>query len=581
MFFNKFLSRVKISHKVLFLIVAGLTVLLSFTGWTIMAGKSQIRTLEEIYSQKVRPLDDLRKIQLLFREIEYRMVGVVGDMVAPIGAGEHLKNSLKNIDATWAGVRTAVTDDMAADKESFEKNYNGFKTEVATGLLKAYFEGNTGEVMDLSDKWLDFKPPLFKTIDKMAEAQEKSVLTFYKEKEAFVTRVNMIVLGVCAVVSVVFLALAVFIIRSINGSIKAVVEVTGNVAGGDLTHSVNLDTKDEMGMMALEFNAMLKNLVEAFSKFTSGANMVFSEAERLSGLADSLSKGTMAQKTEAERVAVASTEMSQTIIEVAKNSSEAAEASMGSFRAANEGKEVVRSTVDSINRLVVNVGRAAEAIEKSRKSSVEIGEIVTVIQDVSDQTNLLALNAAIEAARAGEHGRGFAVVADEVRKLADKTTKATKDIADKIKYIQEGIKGSVAIMETGKSLGNDAVSSVSKAEDALQKIVNTSNIVTDMVQRIATATEQQSIAAENVTQSIDNIAEIVKDTSRLSKEVDGSANELLAVAEDLRDHVRRFKTGVKMSQDGDADPEEAGGAHGSGLHGEERPALEHGRAVGG
>ncbi|MEK7773038.1 MAG: methyl-accepting chemotaxis protein, partial [Deltaproteobacteria bacterium] len=510
---------------------------------TILTGRNQIQTLKEIYDDKVKPLDELRSIQLLFREMEYRMAGVAADMVAPIGSGVHLKNSLKEIDVLWNDARPSVSGDLSKERDDFEKAYNGFKKDIAGQLQKAYMEGDTKKVVALSDEWLSFKPGIFKSIDKMAEAQAKSVLDFYKEKKALISRVNMIVFGVCIVVSVIYLASASIIIRSVNSSIKAVVDVASLVAGGDLTHKVELKANDEMGMMATELNIMLGNLVEAFDKFTKGINTVFSQVEKLSDLSASLTRGSENQKSQTDRVSVASTEMAQTIIEMARVATDAASATKGSFEAASEGKKIVNRTVESIGKLVENVGNASSAIEESRVRSLEIGDIVTVIQDVSDQTNLLALNAAIEAARAGEHGRGFAVVADEVKKLADKTTKATKDIAEKIRAIQTGIKGSVAVMDTGKSLAGQAVVTVKTAEDALEKIVKTSDTVMDMVQKIASSTEEQSIAAENVNESIENIAGIINETTKLAEEVGASANELLAVAEGLRNHVQRFRTG--------------------------------------
>ncbi len=101
-------------------------------------------------------------------------------------------------------------------------------------------------------------------------------------------------------------------------------------------------------------------------------------------------------------------------------------------------------TIEGMNRIAQVVQESAKTIQELAKSSDQIGEIIGVIDDIADQTNLLALNAAIEAARAGEQGRGFAVVADEVRKLAERTTKATKEITDMIKGIQNDTKGAVA-----------------------------------------------------------------------------------------------------------------------------------------
>jgi methyl-accepting chemotaxis protein len=538
-----FLKRMKISHKVLLLIVSGLVVFVSSTVWTVTAGRDQINTLEEIYVRKVRPLDSLRKIQLLFRELEYRMVGVSADIVAPIGSGEHLKNSLKEIDEIWDGVKPTLPAELDAEKESFERGYAGFKRDVAPGLQSAYFNEDIKSAGRLGEEWLAFKPLIFRSIDKMAAAHESSAGNYYKEKGAFVTRVNIIVVLASSGVIVIFLALGFIIIRSISGSISTVVEAAAHVAAGDLTRPMTLDTRDEMGTMAAELNQMLGNLRDSFNVFTVMSNTIFDQVERLSESSESLIKGGEQQEMRSEQVVVAATEMTETITEMAKNATDTSNETKTAFEAARAGKEVINQTLDHTMKLARSVKEASESIEGLSRSSQEIGDIVAVIRDISDQTNLLALNAAIEAARAGDQGRGFAVVADEVRKLAEKTKKATEDIALRIKAIQEKTRDSVAVMETGKGLTGEVLSLVNKADGVLQKIVETSDKTMNMVSRIATATEEQSIAAENVSQSMVHIAEIINETKKLSERIKGSANELLVVAEGLTQQTRRFKTG--------------------------------------
>lgn len=538
-----FLRGIKISHKILFVIISGLVVFAILTLETFMIGKEQINTLEVIYEQKVKPLDNLRKIQLIFREIEYRMAGVAADIVAPIGSGEHLKQSLKDIEILWNNTEKSITDSkLLKAKKTFEKGYNGFKGMVPE-LQKAYFDEKIGKVEDLYDKWLDFKPLIFKSIDAMAEAQEKSVNTYYRQGRQFVYRTNRFVFIISTMIGLVFLISALLIIRSINRPIRIVVKAAKQVAGGDLTYRINLDSKDEMGTMASELNRMLIDLRNTFSKIAQGINTVSSNAERLSNSSESLLSGTEQQRAQVDQVLAASTEMSQTILDIAKNASEASEAARESSSMAGEGKKVVCQAVDSIMRLVDSVSDTSKTIEKLGTSSKEIDEIISVIQDIADLTNLLALNAAIEAARVGEQGRGFAVVADEVKKLAEKTAKATEEIAEKIRAIQRGTEDSMSVMERGKSLTDEAVSTARKAGDALQKIAENSDRVMDMVQRIATATEQQSSAAEEVSQSMEHAAEVINGTVQLSEEVKLSANELSSVGQELRNRVRRFKTG--------------------------------------
>jgi len=233
--------------------------------------------------------------------------------------------------------------------------------------------------------------------------------------------------------------------------------------------------------------------------------------------------------------------MSATVIEVAKNSQGASEASDDTQQIAVQGGDVVKRAVDGMMAVADTVRESAATVEALGKSSDEIGAIISVINDIADQTNLLALNAAIEAARAGEQGRGFAVVADEVRKLAEKTTKATKEIADMIKTIQGDTKGAMSSMHEGTKQVEEGVQLASEAGESLQQIVSSVDRVTDMVRQIATAAEEQSATTEEISTNITSIATVTTENADGVKQVSAASDDLAKIAEELKDIVSRFK----------------------------------------
>jgi methyl-accepting chemotaxis protein len=262
---------------------------------------------------------------------------------------------------------------------------------------------------------------------------------------------------------------------------------------------------------------------------------------KMSESSDVLLNDSEMQSIQINQIVSSSSEMSQSIIDVARNTSEASEATRDSTDLARKGKEVVESTIEGIMKLVKSLENVSETIEGLGMRSTEIGEIITVIEDIADQTNLLALNAAIEAARAGEFGRGFAVVADEVRKLAEKTSGATGEIAEKVNMIQSATGNAITAIQEGKVHGNEAVHAASNAGESLQSIVHGSDQVMDMVQRIASATDQQSSAAEEVSQSMEEFATVIGRSAKLSKDVRSAAEELKKVATSLTGQISLFK----------------------------------------
>jgi methyl-accepting chemotaxis protein len=545
------ISRIKIRDKILFLAIVGIAVLVFFTTCVVIMGKNQIAALESMYTENVVPLDKLRKIQLIFRETEFRMAGVMTDMIDGTAAVNHLKSSIKEVDSLWEDVKPVLSsEELIAERDKFDRGYKGYKGmagNLERAYMKVFNDKDTGPMKEVYDEWLEFKGLIFKSIDKMVEIQASLANESHVNRKKLINWVISIVIigSVCMIVLFTFTSIVT--IRSIVGSINTVVESAKEVAKGDLTCTIPLNSRDEMGVMAGELNTMLTKLNKAFSAVKNEAERIYKNAEGLSEVSEYLMTGTNEQKVQVEQIATATNEMSQTIIEMSKNALDASDITKQSFDSATKGREVSEQTKASISKLVSSVTKASEAIAVLGKSSDEIGEIVSVIKDIADQTNLLALNAAIEAARAGDHGRGFAVVADEVKKLADRTSKATEEIAGKIQANQKETKEVILSMKQGKSVADEAIATTSDARDALQKIVESSENAMDMVHRIAAATEEQSAAAEEVSQTMENTAGVINSTYVLSENVKKVSDDLAMVAAELKKQMEGFRTNAQFS----------------------------------
>ncbi len=350
--------------------------------------------------------------------------------------------------------------------------------------------------------------------------------------------------GLMVGIVVLVMVITYFLLRNIVlQPLAKMSEISRDIAKGegDLTKRVPAEGNDEIAQMGQYFNEFIEKLQHMIKKVAHVTDKVASASVELSATAEEISKGTDTLTSRASQTAAAVEEMNATVGQVAQNSGKAASLAQDTVKTAQEGGTVVSSTISGMQQLSEAVSNSATIISDLGKSSDQIGEIVRTIEDIADQTNLLALNAAIEAARAGEQGRGFAVVADEVRKLAERTTKATKEIGDMIRQIQQDTRGAVDSMQQGTQKVTAGVDLVNKTGEALSQIVRMVSESADMIRQIAVASEQQSVATQQIASDIENVARVTKESSSGAHESAKASQDLSQLAVELQGIVGGFR----------------------------------------
>ncbi|ABB30954.1 methyl-accepting chemotaxis sensory transducer [Geobacter metallireducens RCH3] len=461
--------------------------------------------------------------------------------------GEFKKSAASIKESLDQFLKSGITD---AEKAQIAEFKNGYDAYVAGGAKLAEMARSAAASGDAASRAeavafaTGSVAPLYdnpaKIIASLVDANVKDSKAMYAEDMASYRRA-LVEMSVVMIVSILLaLAGGGAIAASISRPLNTVLAILSRVASGDLTARSEVDTGDEMGILSRQVNTTAEKMNEIIGHVTQNASQVTAAATQLHATAIQMSTGAEEVAQQAATVATASEEMAATSAEIAQNCTMAAESSRHANARAETGSSVVQETLTVMNRIADRVRSSSQAVGSLGARSDQIGEIVGTIEDIADQTNLLALNAAIEAARAGEQGRGFAVVADEVRALAERTTKATKEIAQMIKAIQGETKGAVTSMEEGVKEVEKGTTDASLSGEALQAILEQIGGVTMQVSQIATASEQQTATTCEISENIRQITDVVGHTARGAEESAQAAEQLARLAEDLQVLVGQF-----------------------------------------
>ncbi len=310
------------------------------------------------------------------------------------------------------------------------------------------------------------------------------------------TTIMLIGLAVAVLLGVVT---AVFLTRTITKPIIAGVEFAKIMAEGDFTRTLDIDQKDEIGVLAGALNDMVGRLRDVVSEIQSASENVASGSEELSSSAQSLSQGATEQASSVEEVSSSVEQMAANIQQNADNAQQTRQIAVKAASDAKEGGDAVLQAVDAMTN---------------------IAEKISIIEEIARQTNLLALNAAIEAARAGEHGKGFAVVAAEVRKLAERSGAAAAEISE---------------------LSASSVQVAEKAGDMLGKMVPDIQKTADLIQEIAAASGEQNAGAEQINKSMQQMDQVVQQNAASSEEMASTSEQLSSQAEQMQSAMAFFK----------------------------------------
>ncbi|ADQ05057.1 methyl-accepting chemotaxis sensory transducer [Caldicellulosiruptor owensensis OL] len=407
------------------------------------------------------------------------------------------------------------------EEEDTRKEYQNLSS-----LMREY-ESLTNQIIDLAKKDknaaidLLFKPSSAQLVTEVQNSintlydLERKYIKKIKEQNSLLTKTTvttMIIIIICCMV--ISLVLGIAISSAISRPLSDMVIAAQKIAEGDLTIDVKADSKDEIGLLAGAFSKMIDSLSQLIFSVKSSAEQVALGAKQLADASQSLAQGATEQASTIEELNASVEEVSAQTKQNSKNVEEAT-------NFANQIKDEAKVGMQQMEDMM-------KAMEEINMASSNISKIIKTIDEIAFQTNILALNAAVEAARAGSYGKGFAVVAEEVRNLATRSANAAKETSSLIE-------STIKKIEVGDSIAKQTYSSLDRITKNIDKMAMIMN-------DIMYSSKEQSEAIAQITEGINQVANVVQSNSANSQETAAASEELFSQADVLKALVEKFKT---------------------------------------
>lgn len=541
------LNKFSLKSRLIFLALIPISAIAGLSIYALVVMSEINQGVASIYNDRVVPLKDLKIISDDYAVLIMEAINKANAGMLPADQALHeIEEAEATAKSKWKALKTtSLTEKEELLVREAESLFRFADQQIAEA--KSMLQNSPANAEGLLDQ---IDGPLYVAIDPVAAKIGELInlqLEVASEERQHVAELyaqsQILYPSIAILAGLASIGLSLLIIGSITGPIRSMQKVMSSVAEqSDLTRRLEVSGTDELSQLGHSLNHMLGEFDQVITQLSSVSDEVASASGELSSVSSNAERNIGAQSEQTDQVATAMNQMSAASSDVARSAEETQSAARSAKEKGLDGRVRGERGREALHRLSENVQKVSERINSLENKSLDIQKVTQVINDIADQTNLLALNAAIEAARAGEHGRGFSVVADEVRSLAQRTQSSTAEIAGVIDELAEESRATVSVMQSSLEQVGETRQLVEDIAETLNAIGDAIDHIVQMGEQIASASEEQSVAAEQVSGNLTHIVELSGQNLSGAKQSAGSSKELARLAEEMKTRISGFKT---------------------------------------
>jgi methyl-accepting chemotaxis protein len=448
-----------------------------------------------------------------------------------------LMENINKIEALDHASNTALLEKFKSDLTS----YNLIAVEIVKGFInesldfaviqqKSKIKSDLYERINIAlDEYKKHSDDLYSKMANDAKARSESAIS------------QSIFISITLTIIIIILGYAIG--SNIRKAASDAAATLGELANGDgdLKSRLNVESEDEIGQLAINFNKFMELLRGAISDVMSVVQPLLDNSTRLIQRMETAESSMHKQSEDSELVIQSMQEMHQSVSEISSAAALALQATVDADSEAKQSLDILSQSMAVSQALNSEIKGASSVVHKLAEDTQNVNTILDVITSIAEQTNLLALNAAIEAARAGEHGRGFSVVADEVRNLASRTSKSTTEIRELLNALTEAATTSVESMESASAQAERNEEYAVQTGDSVKKIAEHINTINGMNSQVAAATEEQSAVTTTVVDNVNDMNQSISSTLEALSGIRDVSSNLHTLSDDLLEAASKFK----------------------------------------